>query len=176
MHQDPFEALGLSRRFDLEARDIRRAWRARAADLHPDRVGALPGGADEGEIARRAALLNDAKRTLEDPERRADALLVLLGGPAREDEKSLPPAFLMEVMEIREDLEDAVGAADRERIASHEAWADTRRLALIDEVARAFAALADPPDGDALRDIRVTLNAWRYIERMREQIDAPETA
>jgi molecular chaperone HscB len=176
MLQDPFEALGLPRRFDLDARDIRRAWLARAADLHPDRAQGAAGGADEGEVARRAALLNDAKRTLEDPERRADALLVLLGGPAREEEKSLPPAFLMEVMEVREALEDAAASGDAGRITEHEAWADARRAALIDEVAGALAALTEPPDPGALRDIRVTLNAWRYIERMREQIDAPETA
>jgi len=168
MAQNPFDALGLERRFDLDERAIRSAWLRRAAALHPDRADG-----DEGEVAREAARLNDAKRTLEDPERRADALLLLLGGPAREAEKGLPPAFLMEVMEIREALEEAVSAGDAGAVREHERWAEGRRAELIDEVERAFGAFRDQPDPDALREIRVTLNAWRYIERMLEQIEHP---
>lgn len=169
MDPDPFEALGLARRFDLDGRDIRAAWLRRAAELHPDRRP----GADDAEVARSAAILNDAARTLEDPERRADALLVLLGGPAREAEKALPPEFLTEVMAVREALEEAVASGDAARIAAHEAWGEARRAAIIDEVRAAFDALADPPGRDALRAIRVRLNAWRYIERMLEQIEPP---
>lgn len=176
MPQDPFEALGLPRRFDLDQRRVRSAWRRRAAELHPDRATGDrgsgpedPAPADEHEIARRAALLNEAKRALEDPERRADALLVLLGGPTREQEKSLPPEFLMEVMSVRESLEEAVSGGDDARVREHEQWALAQREDMIRRVGAALEALTDPPDADALRHIRTTLNAWRYIERMLEQ-------
>lgn len=170
MPPDPFEALGLPRRFDLDLRRVRSAWLRRAAALHPDRQGA----GDEDEIARRAAVLNEAKRTLEDPEQRADALLILLGGPAREQEKSLPPEFLMEIMSVRESLEEAVASGDDDRVQEHERWAAEQREEMIRRVGEAFEALADPPDAQALRDIRVTLNAWRYIERMLEQAGTRE--
>jgi len=38
MAQNPFDALGLERRFDLDERAIRGAWLRRAAALHPDRA------------------------------------------------------------------------------------------------------------------------------------------
>ena len=83
--------MGLARRFDITAAEIRRAYLQRAAAVHPDLAGD-----DAGEAA---AALNRAKMVLENPERRANALLALLGGPAKEQDKSLPPGFLMEMMD-----------------------------------------------------------------------------
>jgi molecular chaperone HscB len=168
MVDDPFALLGLERRFDLDPRDVRRAWLSRAAGAHPDAQDAR-GVGDDAEASLAAAALNRARRTLDDPERRADALLRLLGGPAAEQEKSLPPAFLMEVMEAREAFEEADAQGDTDRIAALRAWAVDERAAMIDDVAARFASLPSPPDASALREIRVCLNAWRYLERMLEQ-------
>jgi curved DNA-binding protein CbpA len=92
MLQDPFDALGLPASFDLDQGEIERAYFARSAAVHPD----VAAGDDEAQ--RRMTILNQAKRTLDDPERRADALLIRLGGPPREQDRSLPPDFLMEIM------------------------------------------------------------------------------
>lgn len=170
---DPFLALGLERTFDLDESRIRRAYLARAATIHPDTMeGALDGDADADSAA-----LNEAKRTLEDPERRANALLALLGGATKEEDRSLPPGFLMEVMELRERVEEALGSGDASARARVGREAGVAREAYIQRVGALFRGLG-PGDGVesgerafALRAIRVELNAWRYIERLIEQLD-----
>ncbi len=169
---NPFAALGLSARFDLDPGAIRRAWLTASGRLHPDRAGGDP--LEESEIARRSAQMNEAKRVLDDPESRADALLRLLGGPAKEEDKSLPDGFLMEMMGVREDLESA--ADDPSKRQDLERWATEQREGHIARVGALFAEAGEPADAGSLTAIRMELNAWRYIERMLEQIDPAEGA
>ncbi|MGH7130588.1 MAG: iron-sulfur cluster co-chaperone HscB C-terminal domain-containing protein [Phycisphaerales bacterium] len=161
--RDAFDILGVAARFDLDLPAVQRAYLARSADVHPDRAG------EAGE--QLAAELNDAKRVLEDPERRAGALLARLGGPSKEADRSLPDGFLMEMMELRESAEAAGASGDRAEVDRWIADAERRRKGHIESVGRAFAAVGAAPTGDQLRAIRRELNAWRYIERMIEQLD-----
>lgn len=165
---DAFDALGLSPSFDLDEAAIRRAWLARAGQAHPDLAG------DEG--APTAAELNEARATLAAPERRANALLARLGGPSKEDDNALPDGFLMEMMEVREELEAAHASGDPAQTQRLRDWADDQRATYIERVSGLFKALAAPPPPEALADIRRELNAWRYIERMIEQIDPDHDA
>ncbi|MFN7020689.1 MAG: iron-sulfur cluster co-chaperone HscB C-terminal domain-containing protein [Phycisphaerales bacterium] len=166
MPWDPFVVLGLERRFDLSPAEVERAYLARAAGLHPDVVGAL--GPDV-EGAGPSEELNRARQVLKDPESRGNALLALLGGPAKEQDRSLPDGFLAEMMEVRERME-AGGAAERER---WEGWAEQRRSSHERNVRELFSRAAGGETADSghetLRAIRRELNAWRYIERMLEQ-------
>jgi len=160
----PFETLGLAARFDLEPGEIRRAYLERVASAHPD-AGA------GGEADRCSAVLNRARATLEDPERRAGVLLAALGGPSKEEDRSLPDGFLMEVMELRERVEGTLAGGDAEAREACVAEAEARRAAYIDEVGSLFASLGADPAASELAGIRTTLNAWRYIERLIEQLD-----
>jgi molecular chaperone HscB len=163
---DAYDILGLRAAFDLDAGEIQRAYFARSAALHPDIAAGDP------EAQRRMAILNSAKRTLDDPERRGNALLVRMGGPGRED-RSLPDGLLVEMMEVREAIEDAMADEGRRAAArAHwESWAEAQRKEAIGAVAGMFRSLADPPEPDSLGAIRARLNAWRYIERLIEQLD-----
>lgn len=167
MSKDPFELLGLPPRFDLDVAALQRAYLIRSAAAHPDLAEDLAAAAD-------SAALNRARQQLEDPESRADALLARLGGPSREADRSLPDGFLMEIMEVREQLESALAARDPVAVARWHDWATAERVRHIAEVGARFAALSNPPDPASLRQIRQSLNAWRYIERMLEQLAAAE--
>ncbi len=168
---DPFAILGLPRRFDLDAAAVQRAYLARAAMAHPDLATAGLDEVAEGSAGvADAAALNRAKAVLDDPEQRADALLTLLGGPTREADRSLPDGFLAQIMDIRERLDEAVASRDGAAAAELEAWAGRRRAAHVRAAAEMFAALPERTAPDALRAIRRELNAWRYIERMLEQV------
>ena len=102
-------------------------------------------------------------------EARANLLLRKLGGPAPDQDRSLPPTFLMEILEVREDMESALDGGDPAERARVEAWAHSERTRLRDEVGALFARLAE---GDPVgEDIRLQLNVWRYIERMIDQLD-----
>lgn len=168
----PFAALGLPVSFDLRDTDIERAYLTRAARLHPD----IARGGDAGdEAARRMAVVNDARATLRDPERRASAVLAALGGPSASNDNALPDGFLMEIMQTRMAVEEAAESEDPEALAEWVEWAEIERQRAIDEVGAMFNALTDPPANDVLADIRKRLNAWRYIERLVEQLDQPGT-
>ncbi len=136
------------------------------ADFDP--FALLTPGAD---AAREMARLNAAHETLADPERRAGALLALLGGPAKEQSKALPDGFLQQTLEIREQIEETIASGDPEARAEIERWAEARRDEHIRRVASLFADLADPPARASLDALRCELNAWRYVERLIEQLD-----
>lgn len=166
---DPFAVLGLSRRFDLAPADVQRAFLVRSSQLHPDVAG------DDAEALDAAAELNRAREILENPESRADVLLRLLGGPTREQERSLPPGFLQEMMEVREamqaEMEAARGSGDSSVRQKWIEWARERRRGHEQRVAEMFAAMiGSTPAAVALKAVRTELNAWRYIERMMEQV------
>ena len=163
---DPFQTLGLDRRFDTDPALVRRAWLSASGRLHPDRAGGDP--LEEAEVARRSAALNEARRTLDDPELRAAALLRLLGGPGKGADKSLPEGFLVEMLEVRQELEAAAG--DPAQVATLERWAQERRLGHLARIASRFEEFDRSSDRSELASIRTELNAWRYIERMLEQI------
>jgi molecular chaperone HscB len=162
---DPFELLGVPATFDLDRAAVDRAYLARSAALHPD----LARGDDQAP--RKMAALNHARRTLEDPERRAAALLARLGGPSKERDRSLPPNFLVQMMETREEIETAISGRDPGGRERWEAWAEERRREAISDVSGLFRGLSSPPAPAELAAIRVRLNAWRYLERLIEQLD-----
>jgi len=160
---DPFAQLGLQRAFEIDVADIERAHLARSAMAHPD-----VSGLDAEEAARVQAELNEARATLEHPESRANALLKLLNGPAKEQDKSLPAGFLAQMMETREEIEAAV--SDPAQRTQWVNWAEQQRDHYKAMLAPYFqAALAG--DASVLPVIRRELNAWRYIERLVEQLD-----
>jgi molecular chaperone HscB len=160
--RDPFEILGLPLEFSLSDARIEGAYLARVARVHPD----VAGDEESGEAS---AWLNEARRVLKDPEGRANALLSALGGPAKEADKSLPDGFLVQVMEVREELEGAMESGDAARVGQARAWAGARRA----EYVAAVSALFSRANGsmEVLREIRRELNAWRYIERLIEQLE-----
>ncbi|HVU62557.1 MAG TPA: hypothetical protein VHC70_01175 [Phycisphaerales bacterium] len=164
---DPFAALGLPRRYPVDGDAVERAYLQRVAELHPDLLAAdaIAGLGEDGfDAERRSSELNEAKRILVDPEQRAIALWRLLGGT---EDKSLPPGFLEEIMGVREDME-ATGAGGRSR---WEAWIRERRGEFQRKVAELFGRIeAGESLATLLMEIRRELNAWRYIERMAEQI------
>jgi len=185
---DAFTALGLPRRFDLSPAEIQHAYVAASVPAHPDRAEA---GAPASAVELVAARLNAAKRTLEDPERRAVALLALLDGAGAASDRSLPEGFLMTMMELREAAEASAargGAGDRTPdVIAMDALlnrAGALRAGHVTRVAGLFASLLGPGgagvEGDQatrrglLSDLRRELNAWRYIERMLDQLDAPQ--
>jgi curved DNA-binding protein CbpA len=161
--EDPFDILGLPPAFDHAPAAIERAYLARAASVHPDLVG------DDDEAAVRAAKLNRAKSVLLNPEQRANALLARLGGPSKAQDKSLPPGFLIEMMETREAIEAAIATGNPEERGQWDRWALEQRSEYVSHIGELFGQVAKDPG--KLAQIRQKLNAWRYIERLIEQLD-----
>lgn len=170
---DPFELLGIQREYDVDASQVQRAYLKASAAHHPDR---FTDPLERAEAEETIAWINHAVAELSDDERRANCLLALLGGPSREREKALPDGFLIEILEQREEMEQALASGNPDERLGFERWAADRRRDHHEAVRALFAravAMGEDKSTDAgiLVAIRVELNAWRYIERMIEQLD-----
>ncbi len=165
MTGDPFEILGIQPTFRLDENQLQRAWLRKSATLHPDRAE------DPTTAAVQIAILNDAKRRLEDPESRARILLAAIKCDSPTDDKVLPENFLIDILEIRQTLDDAIDSNDAAEIHRLRDWAHLQRTEHIQRIADLFDQHHRTPDPSLLHDIQAQLNAWRYIERMLEQIE-----
>jgi molecular chaperone HscB len=113
-----------------------------------------------------ATTLNDAFRVLKQPLRRAEALLALGGVTITENER-LESDLLMEIMELRERLDDAHAGRDAGTARTIADDVRTRRDAAADDIARLFAAAPV-----ALEEIKRRLILIRYFDRLLEAADA----
>lgn len=172
--QDHFARLGLPRRFALGADELERAYLARSRAVHPDYH--LDGAtADRDASLELSALLNEAHATLRDPFARAEYLLALSGGPTAAEQKQVPPAFLAEMLDAREEVEAARGNDARTRAL--ESAFGSRFDTLMAEVASHFAQLEAVPKGDAgranlLAKVRACLNAAKYVRGLMRDLNA----
>jgi molecular chaperone HscB len=167
-HADnPFALLGLPHRFDLADVEIERAYLGKAAALHPDR---FQDPIEQADAVRDSARVNDARKVLLDKEQRAAQLLRLLAAESAEKNDALPGGFLLEILEVREEMEADAGDPDRRQ--HWEEWARAQRHDYLERVAALFGeAVNESLPAGAGASIRLELNALRYIERMIEQLD-----
>ncbi|MAY74890.1 MAG: hypothetical protein CMJ31_09305 [Phycisphaerae bacterium] len=168
-----FERLGVPPAFDIDKALIETRYLERAASLHPDLAvaDAAQREAAEQEMAR----LNQARATLLNAEARANELLALIGGPDGALCRDLPPGFLMEMMELGSEVDDALASSDDAAISELTETAMVSRSEAIERVSDLFRALGDPPGADDLRVVRVELNRWRYVERLLERLRGQST-
>lgn len=168
---DYFERLGLPRRFSVDPATIEREYLARSREVHPD-FHRLGSSAEQQASLELSAALNEAYVTIKDPFRRADYLLGLLGGPSAQQEKDLDQTFLLEMMDLRERIDEAkAGGEDLsdenlfetelvERENDHLAW-------IAGEFDRLDKSPADDPNrADHLINIRRSLNAMKTIQSL----------
>lgn len=104
--QNLFEILGLPVQFPLELKTLENAYFSAQRATHPDRYIGKPEAERLAAISR-SQLVNDAYETLKNPLRRAEHLLEIQGIFALDDSATVPPALLMEMMELREGLSEA---------------------------------------------------------------------
>jgi hypothetical protein len=85
----------------------------------------------------------------------------------------------VDVLELRSDMDDALASGDPARRSRVERVASERRAAHVEAVRALFATATAgaPPAGRCdpaiLAALRRELNAWRYVERMREALAGP---
>jgi molecular chaperone HscB len=157
---DLFERLGLPRRFSVDPAAVEREYLSRSRESHPD-YHATADAAGRKTSLDDTATLNEAYVTLTDPFRRAEYLLRLLNGPT---DKSQDQAFLMEMMETREQIEEIRAAGGSVEDIERGLRA---RLA---SIAAGFEAKFDRTD---LAGVRKDLNAAKTLQSLLRDL-SPE--
>ncbi len=157
---DYFTCLNVPRKLNLDEQALEETFYAMSRSFHPDYFATK----DEGEKTislGNTALLNAAYRTLKDPLQRAEYLIRLEAGSAK-DIRSSPPAELFdEILELQEDLDEfraSVGVSAERRKALLTKLQTARRMlearkadmeqGLREQFAR-WDALQDDPSGSA---------------------------
>ncbi|HAI13863.1 MAG TPA: Fe-S protein assembly co-chaperone HscB [Phycisphaerales bacterium] len=169
MQPNPFELLSVPMQFDVDAKALHRAFVQQSAANHPDR---FLDPLDQADAADKSAAINKAYLILKNPFDRAAAMIALLADTPIADSKQLPAGLLMEMMEIREELEDAQASKNQAELHRLKQWANEQESQYLQTIAEALNEAATLPASDRsdlLNKATEQLNALRYIQRMLEE-------
>lgn len=109
-----FELFGLPSQFKLDGSLLSSQFRELQKKFHPDNF-ATASERDRLLAVQKAAEINDAYQVLKNPISRAEYMLAENGMEIRGEQQTMQdPMFLMEQMELREELEDISSSSDPE--------------------------------------------------------------
>lgn len=109
-----FELFGLPTQFELDGSLLSSQFRELQKRFHPDNFAAAA-ERDRLLAVQKAAQINDAYQVLKSPISRAEYLLTLHDIHIRDEQQTMQdPVFLMEQMELREELEEIEYGQDPE--------------------------------------------------------------
>lgn len=106
--QSYFAMFGMQETYNVDVKMLETTFKSLQRQLHPDKF-ASKCPKEQGLSSDRSSTVNHAYATLKDPLARARYLLDLKGADIKEAETISDPEMLMEIMEIRETIEDAAG-------------------------------------------------------------------
>jgi len=165
---NPFDVLGLPRRYDLDIKAAEKAHRELSRALHPDRY-ASAGASERRDALARAADVNEAWRIVRDPVRRAEALLALAGVEVGENKEPKPdPELLMDVLEKREALADAKASRDLGKVRQLSEEMEARKAKAEDVLSHELA------EGGSAEAALPKLGELRFFRRFLEEASAIE--
>ena len=167
-----FEFYHLPEAFVLDEAALKRQYYAKSRETHPD-FHATSSPENQAEMLRQATRNTDAYRTLADPDQRMAYLLRQHGLLDETKQAQLPPDFLMDMMDLNEQLMDLETSPDSAAVARVAAEAQAVADTLDAGIAPVLAGYADLP-GDhrpaALQQVLTYYLKKRYLLRIRQQV------
>lgn len=168
---DHFQILGIERRYVVDLEGLRQAYLSLSRKFHPDRFGKK--SLRERRIAvEKSAAINAAYKTLLDPIKRAEYLLIKEANLKDLDQLRADPDLLEEVMETREriaDLKENPSEDSQKKLLQEKerAQAEERRiLSRLEELFRRF----DNHDCSVLSEVEREVIAHRYNKGILQEL------
>lgn len=163
LQSDDFELFGLARRFAQDRAVLDTRWKDLQREAHPDKFAAQ-GGAAQRVAMQWSVRINEAYQRLKDPLKRAAYLCELHGVSVNaENNTAMPAAFLMQQMQWREELDEATGIDDLEKIRLQVKQAGREVLQNLERLIDVQAAF-----NEAVGQVR----AMMFIERFERDVDS----
>lgn len=157
-----FELFAVPPRFAQDAAQLDARWKELQRQVHPDKFAAQ-GAAAQRVAMQWSARINEAYRRLKDPLKRAAYLCELNGAPIdAESNTAMPAEFLMQQMELREAVDDAVDAAAMDEIGRQSA---TLKREMLLKLEQQMDAQHDWPAAAQ------TVRALMFLDRLAGGID-----
>ena len=93
-----FDYYNIPCQYKLNQSELRKLFYSKSKDLHPDQSNQI-------DAIDQTSVNNEAYRILSDPHLRLKHILEIFNGPMDESKMQLPKAFLMDMMDINEEIE-----------------------------------------------------------------------
>jgi molecular chaperone HscB len=166
LQSNDFDIFGLSPQFAVDRTALDARWKDLQREAHPDRF-ATADAQSQRQAMQWSVRINEAYQRLKDPLKRAAYLCELHGAPIQaENNTAMPAAFLMQQMQWREDLDEASGLEDLERMADDVA---TARRTMLQELQTTADDLHDWPA--LAQQVRALMFVERFAADVENRID-----
>ena len=166
-----FELFGLPVGFVVDSDALAGRYRELQRVMHPDRF-ANASDQEKRLSMQSATQVNEAYQTLRDPLRRAIYLLSLHGAAIDTDKETThDTAFLVEQLELREELEQAFDAPDPYAVIGDLL---DRIGARIKSLLAQMAILFETPNEESLEAARELVRKMQFLQKLYSQAEAAE--
>ena len=159
-----FELFGFDVKFDVDAALLASRWQDLQRKLHPDNF--VSASEPEKRFSMQAAsFVNEANKVLGSPLARAGYLLKLQGVDLdTETDTQMAPEFLMDQMELREEIESISAANDGyKKIESVRKMLVNRESSISQDFADCYAS-AD------FKQAREYARQWQFIDKLKREV------
>lgn len=157
--------------FDIDIEALSSRYRELARKVHPDRF-ADAGEREQRHAIERSANLNEAYQTLKSPSRRARYLLTLQGREMPLEATVQDPAFLMQQMQWREELEELYDDGDLDGVVSFKARLKAVQQDLNDSFAQIWQDESQREEAERLvRRMQFLDKLSQEVRQLEERLD-----
>ncbi len=166
-----FELFGLPVSFELDTFNLTERYRDLQRSVHPDRfVNATD--RERRLSMQQASLVNEAHRALKDPLQRARYMLSLQGVDINDESNTVMDGmFLMEQMELREELDAITGKDDPfTALSEFSASIESRIKERIEKLKTLFSEVSD----ENLQQAHALSLQLQFLYRLREEAESRE--
>ncbi|SFU13684.1 Co-chaperone protein HscB [Kosakonia arachidis] len=164
---DYFTLFGLPAQYPLDVQALATRFQDLQRQFHPDRFASRP-QAEQLAAVQQSATINQAWQTLRNPLSRAEYLLSLHGFDLASEQHTVrDTAFLMEQLELREELDEIARAEDNARLETFQKQVkgmyDTRHQQMVEQL--------DNQAWDVAAD---TVRKLRFLDKLRSATEQLE--
>lgn len=164
---DYFTLFGLPVRYPVDGSLLASRFQDLQRQFHPDRFASQP-ERERLMALQQAATINEAYQTLKHPLKRAEYMLSLHGFDLGNEQHTLrDTAFLMEQLELREELDAIERKADDAALAAF-----GERLAVA--VRQRSAQMVQQLDSEQWTDAADTVRKLRFLDKLQQQVEQLE--
>jgi len=171
LSQNYFELFGLPVAFEIDNQKLSESYRELQKVVHPDKFASAT--EQERRIAmQQASFINEAQQRLKDPVSRASYLLTLHGVELNlEQETTSDTAFLMEQLELREQLSHVKDSSDPfSALDEVMGEVNQRSKQILAKISSGF----ENPSAEKLEHVRENLRKMQFLQKLQRQVEVVE--
>ena len=165
-----FEFYGLPESFELDAVQLKKKFYELSKKYHPDFYTAESEEKQE-EVLQLSTLNNKAYQVLSNPDKRVEYILRQHNLLAEGDKYPLAPDFLMEMMEINEQITDAEDEATINQIKTSVKEASDGLEAELAQQTKDFSTKSKAEQDAALKKVLDVYYRKKYLLRIQESLN-----